>query len=255
MHSSRDALITKRLTKRFGGLTAVNSVDLAFRRGNVTALIGPNGAGKTTVFELICGELKPDGGRVSFFGEDITGLASWAVARKGLGRLFQDVRVFEDLTVMDNILIAQQKPNEESLLSSLRPFSRGSGDDAREEAMKWLRFVGLEGHVRSLAGELSFGQQKLLALARLLVGGYRFMLLDEPTAGLHPEMIAKVMELLSTLVREHGVSIALVEHDMSVVMKIADWVYFMNEGEIFCFGTPEDVLAASSVRDIYLGDE
>jgi len=244
----------KDVTKSFGGLVAVGSASLAFSKGKITGLIGPNGAGKTTVFNLITGFLKPDSGIICFNGYTINGRPPWQIAQLGIGRLFQDVRVFDKLTALENVLLAKkEQPGENPLVSLLR---RKSALDAEEknmdEAKKWLKFVELEEKEDSLAENLSYGQQKLLAIARLLAGGFEVLLLDEPTAGINPQMVKSVLDVIRRLAQE-GKTVVVIEHNMSVIMEISDWVYFMDEGKVVTFGLPKEILGDPEVRKAYLG--
>lgn len=252
----REGLKIKRVNKAINGLKIVDNVTASFLTGRITALIGPNGAGKTTLFHLISGELKADGGDIFYMGDNITALPPYKVAQRGIGRLFQDVRIFENLTVLENVASSCYSYKAET---PWFPFIKlkNIGDvkkDAAKKALFWLDFVGLSDMENAPASALSYGQQKLLSIARLLAGGFTVFLLDEPTAGLNPLMIRKVLALLEKIVAEEkDKTIVLVEHDMGVVRDIADWVYFMNEGRISFFGRTDHVLGDKEVREIYLG--
>ncbi len=248
-------LILNNVSKRFGELWAVKNVTMRILPFKITGLIGPNGAGKTTLFHLITGELKPDEGKIFLNGEEITGLPSWKVAKKGIGKLFQDVRIFKRLTVIENVIVALQESKFENPLKTwLNPFSLNKiRKNYEEKAMFWLEFVGLERERNKFAEELSFGQQKLLSFARLMAKGFDILLLDEPTAGIHPEMIKKIEKLLKKIVEEQKKTIVIIEHNINVILNITDWVYFMNEGRIEFFGRTDHVLGAREVREIILG--
>ncbi len=248
------ALELQNVTKRFGGLIAVDKVSLTFSRGKITGLIGPNGAGKTTIFNLISGFLKPDSGSVDLNGQRINGLLPWRIARLGVGRLFQDVRVFNKLTTLDNVLLSKKKqPGENPLVSLLRRKEAFKVEkENMEEAERWLEFVKLLEQRNTLAENLSHGQQKLLTIARLLNGGFDILLLDEPTAGVHPGMIEAVLRVVKRLTEESK-TVVITEHNMGVIMEISDWVYFLNEGKVASFGLPEDVLGDPEVRKTYIG--
>ncbi len=242
------------VTKSFGGLIAVDSASLAFSRGKITGLIGPNGAGKTTIFNLITGFLKPDAGEILFRGYRINGLPTWQIAQLGIGRLFQDVRVFNKLTTLENLLLAGKRQSGENPLAAL--FRRKSVLDMEEknidEARKWLKFVELEEMEKTLAENLSYGQQKLLAIARLLAGGFDLLILDEPTAGINPQMTKSVLDVIRRLVQA-GKTVVVIEHNMNIIMEISDLVYFMDEGKVITFGLPQEILGDSEVRRAYLG--
>jgi len=253
--SKREGLLVMDLEKRFGEIKAVNGIRAIFFPGKITGIVGPNGAGKTTLFNLITGELKPDKGRIFLNGEDITGLAPWRIARRGLSRLFQDVKIFKNMTVLENVLVSLQAPYQESpLFSILYPRKRKRIESSNiEEAEKWIEFVGLKEEKNKLGKELSFGQQKLLSIARLLAGGFTTFLLDEPTAGVHPFMIKKILELIGKMTYTKKYTIVIIEHNLSVLLDIADWLYFMHEGKIAYFGIPKHVLSAREVKEKYIG--
>lgn len=244
----------RKITKSFGGLVAVNEVSMFFSRGKITGLIGPNGAGKTTIFNLISGFLKPNSGSITLEGKRIDGLPPWEIANLGVGRLFQDVRVFGKLTSLENVLLAKTpQPGENPLISLLR---RRKVLEAERENMerteKWLEFVGLWEQRDTLAENLSYGQQKLLTIARLLNGDFKVLLLDEPTAGVHPRMIKSILDVIRRLTDE-GKTVIVTEHNMEVITEISDWVYFLNEGKVVSFGLPQEVLGDPEVRRTYIG--
>ncbi len=251
----KKGLKLKKVSKSFGGFFAVNDVTLQFLPKRITGLVGPNGAGKTTLFNIILGELKPDNGTILYKGSDITKHSTYKIARMGIGRMFQDVRIFPKLSALDNIIVALQNPVEENIFY---PFYKPKQsykfrEENEKKAMEWLNFVGLEKDAMTLADDLSYGQQKLVAIARLLAGEFDTLLLDEPTAGLAPKMVSRILKLLRKLVDEMGKTIVLVEHNMKVIMDVTDWVYFMNEGRISFSGRPDHVLGAKEVREAYLG--
>ena len=246
-------LIVRNVSKSFDGFFAVKGVTAIFLPGKITALIGPNGAGKTTLFHIIAGEIKPDEGKIIYKGEDITGIPAWKIARKGIGRLFQDVRIFNNLTVLENVVCTLFSPKEDSPLFSFSCKKSEVMENMREKAKELLELVGLKRLEKKMAGELSFGQQKLLAIARLLALESQVLLLDEPTAGLDPLMREKLLVLLRRIAEDQEKIIVVVEHNMSVVLNIAHWVYFMNEGKISFFGRVDHVLGAKEVKEIYLG--
>lgn len=251
-----NSLKIKKLHKTVSGIPIVSRVTANFLPGKITALVGPNGAGKTTLFNLINGELKPDSGHISYKDEEVTGLPPYKIARKGIGRLFQDVRVFGDMTVLQNVTSACYNYSTETPVFPFfhRKKLKKINDEVHEKAVFWLEFVGLTDMIHSEGFSLSYGQQKLLAIARILAGGFSLLLLDEPTAGLNPVMIRKVLQVLDRIVTEDtSKTIVLVEHNMSVVTEISDWVYFMNEGSISFFGKADHVLGDREVRETYLG--
>jgi len=242
------------VTKIFGGVRAVDRISLGFEQGKVTALIGPNGAGKTTVFNLINGFIRPDEGAITFKGKNLVGLKPWEIAQLGIGRLFQDVRLFQRLKVVDNVMAAFNRYNREGVLFSLiMPWKVAVQErKLRERALALLEFVGLAGDAEKLADNLSYGQQKLLAIVRLLANDSNVLLLDEPTAGVNPLMLKSILEVIRKLGRE-GKTVVVIEHNLNVIIEVADWVYFMSNGQITSFGLPQDVLGDPEVRRTYIG--
>ena len=246
----------KKVSKAVNGMKIIDNVTAAFLPGKITALIGPNGAGKTTLFHLITGELRVDTGRIIYKGDDVTFLAPYKIAKIGIGRLFQDVRIFDNLTVYENVACAC---NAHSVESPWFPFfnwkaMKNHNNEVKEKAEYYLNFVSLFTMKESQGSALSYGQQKLLAIARLLARGFSILLLDEPTAGLNTVMIKKVLGILEKIINEdNSKTIVIVEHNMGVVTDVADWVYFMNEGRIAFFGRTDHVLGHKEVREIYLG--
>jgi len=248
-----DKLTLSEISKSFGGVKAVAKISIDFIPGKITGLIGPNGAGKTTIFNLVSGFIKPDEGKIYWKGEKIIGLPPWIIARKGIGRLFQDVRIFRKITVLENVSLGKQNSGEYPLnLLFKNKKIRIYEKEVFEEAKYWIKFVGLEGKESSLAENLSYGQQKLLVLARLLIGENEVLLLDEPTAGINPTMTRNLLSLIKKIV-EGGKTVIFIEHNMNVVMEIANWVYFLDEGRMTAFGLPGDVLGNPEIRLTYLG--
>jgi len=250
--TSDHALIVQGLRKRFGEVEVLGGVDARLRRGKITAFIGPNGAGKTTLFHAVTGELKPDSGRVVLEGREITRREPWEIARLGVGRLFQEVRVFPGLSVWDNVIAALQRPSDRRLGASLL---RGdhSLQAAKEEASALLDRVGVDGRRDGPAAELSWGNQKLLAFARLLAGEHRLVLLDEPTAGVAPALGVRLKELIRLLAGERGVTVGLIEHDMKFVADLADAVVVLRDGKLFDHGPTTEVLSRPATVELCLG--
>jgi ABC-type branched-subunit amino acid transport system ATPase component len=248
-------LVLDNIQKGYGETRVLRGISATIQQGSITAFVGPNGAGKTTLFHTITGDLRLDAGAVFFGGQCITGRAPWQIARLGLGKLFQDVRIFENLTVLENVLLAvDDYPTRSVLKSILRaPFSRRADQKQQAEAEKWIETAGIERPYDQSAGLLSFGNKKLLAIARLMAGGFNLLLLDEPTAGLAPPMIYRVGELLKMLVRDHNVTVALIEHNFSFVAQIADWTYLLQAGALVDSGPTGKVLASAENREILIG--
>lgn len=247
-------LLAKNIAKSFGNFQALHDVDVTVFPGGITAFVGPNGAGKTTLFHILSGNLRPDRGQVVFDGIDITRTEPWRIARLGMGKLYQDVRIFEGLTALENIMTALLTPSDYSIFSAFCGHLFRSGKHTgKDEAMHYLEYVGLAEFAEKRGGELSFGQQKLLAIARLLAHRSRLLLLDEPTAALSPVMTGKMIALIGKIIEDRQVSVALIEHNMRVVKELATYIYFMHEGTVYCHGTQSCVLDNPEVRDLYMG--
>lgn len=242
------------VSKSFGGITAVNDWSATFQQGTVSALIGPNGAGKTTAFNLIGGFLKPDRGVITCHGQDITGKSPWLIAAAGVGRLFQDVRVFKRMTARENVLAAFTRQSGENVLLSI--IARRKVLREQEEliirANHLLESVGLGDKANELAETLSYGQQKLLALTRLLAADAKVLLLDEPTAGVNSAAAATLLLVIRKLSAE-GRTIIIIEHNIQVVTEIADRAYFIDKGKITASGKLSEVLGDQAVKAAYIG--
>jgi branched-chain amino acid transport system permease protein len=242
------------LTKSFGGNTAVNDLGFDLRRGKITALIGPNGAGKTTVFNLITGAIPADAGRVRLFGQDITGLRPDTITGLGLARSFQDVRIFPSLTVLENIMLGiQDQPGDamRNLFAHPRLVARAERA-ARERAREWLRFIDMEPLAGVRAGSLGFGQQKLIALARILGTESEVLLLDEPGSGIDHAWIDQMVAVVKQ-VSAAGRTVCIVEHNLEVVGRLADHVCFMELGRLTAEGSFADLTSDPRLTEAYFG--
>lgn len=241
------------VTKNFDGLEAVKNLSIAVEKAKITSLIGPNGAGKTTVFNLITGLLRPDIGRIIFKGNDITIHDTHKIAKFGIARTFQNIRLFPQMTVLDNMLLATRYKRGETLSAALLQSKamRSEEETNKSAAIKWIETVGLDVKERALAEELSHGQRKLLEIARALATDADLLLLDEPTAGVFPEMKEKILKIM----KESDKTILFIEHDMSVVTEISDKIIVMNYGEKIAQGRPEEVVKNPEVIKAYLGEE
>lgn len=248
-------LIVENVEKHFGDIAVLRGVNASIAEGTITAFVGPNGAGKTTLFHTITGDLKPDAGTVFFRGRSIAGKAPWKVARGGLGKLFQDVRVFENLTIIENVLLALHDHPGRSVVASLwqAPFRKKIDQAFFSEAETWLERAGVERPYNRPAGLLSFGNKKLLAMARLMAGQFKLLLLDEPTAGVSPPMVRHIADLLRTMVRERAMTIGLIEHNFSFVSEVADRAYVLRAGTVHDHGSTADVLGRAENREILIG--
>jgi branched-chain amino acid transport system ATP-binding protein len=236
------------LTKRFGGLTAVNGVDFVMPGGELHAIIGPNGAGKTTLFNLVSGLLSADAGRIVFGGRDITGERPHRISRLGIARTLQVKSVFNGLSVYDNVWIAAQ--TRRGFLHPVRPAHSYGDTDAKVRDL--LAQTELEGHAKELAGNLSYGDVALLEIAIALATEPRLLLLDEPVAGMSPSETARATARIRDLARR--VDVILIEHDMEVVFSIADRVTVMHQGAILAAGRPDEIRRDRRVQDAYLGE-
>jgi len=243
-------LEVRRLTKRFGGLTAVAGLDFNLRDGEILGLIGPNGAGKTTTFNIIAGTYAADEGEIRFAGDSILGLPPHQIARRGLMRTFQHNRPFSGMPVLENVMVGAHTQFRRN------PFSRkASGEEQkqRRRAEELIEFVGLAGLRDADVGTLSFGQGRLLEIARALAGEPRAILFDEPAAGL----TAAELDRLAGIIRgiaERGIAVLLIEHDMRFLLPLAHRVVVLNFGARIAQGTPQEVRADRAVMDAYLGD-
>ena len=247
-------LRVENLFKEFDGIKAVDGLSFEVENGSICGLVGPNGSGKTTVFNLICGYLKPDKGKINFRDREITNLSPDKNARLGLGRTFQNIRLFPQISVLDNVMLGFKYSKGERFFAALFQ-TKSMKEEEREKRAKAeeiLRFVGLIDKRNKLAENLSHGQRKLLELARVLALDPKLFLLDEPFAGLFPETKRKMLDLMREL-KEKGRTVLFVEHDMNSVMGVAEKVIVLNYGKKIAEGKPEEVKNNEKVISAYLG--
>ena len=254
--SAQPLLTVEGLSMRFGGLLAVNNVGLTLNQGEIVSLIGPNGAGKTTIFNCLTGFYRPTSGAIRLRERQLAGLSGQAIARLGVVRTFQHVRLFREMTVVENLLVAQHQHLQSGVFVGLlkTPSFRRAEADARERAALWLERVGLLEMANRSAGNLAYGQQRRLEIARCMVTRPELLMLDEPAAGLNPKETAELDRLIVELRTQHQVSVLLIEHDMKLVMGISDRIYVVNQGAPLAQGTPEQIRHNPDVIRAYLGE-
>ena len=249
-------LETRDLSKTFGGLKAVEKIDLTVGANRIVSVIGPNGAGKTTFFNCLSGIYRPDGGSILLNGRDITGRPPHQVCRLGLSRTFQNIRLFPEMTVLENILVAQFRHRSLSPVPLLlhSPRFRAEEQASRDEALEFLDFVGLASRAEAISSSLPYGLQRRLEIARALATKPRLLLLDEPAAGMNPQEAVEMVGLISRI-RERGLAVLLIEHHMKVVMTISDEILVLDHGVPIARGAPEEVRRNERVIKAYLGEE
>ena len=250
-------LEVKQLTKHFGGLTAVGDVTLELNEGELVGLIGPNGAGKTTLFNLLTGVYEPSEGTITLDGHLLNGKQPYKIAALGLGRTFQNIRLFKDLTVLDNVLIAFSNHHKKHVFAS---FLRLPAFYKNEEALKakaidLLKIFDLDRDADTLAKNLAYGQQRRLEIVRALATEPKILFLDEPAAGMNPQETAELTDLIRRIKEEFKITIMLIEHDMNLVMDVTERIYVLEYGRLIAHGTPSEIKSNKRVIEAYLGGE
>ena len=250
-------LEVKDLTKNFGGLTAVGDVTMELHEGELVGLIGPNGAGKTTLFNLLTGVYEPSEGTITLAGTLLNGKAPSKIASLGLGRTFQNIRLFKNMTVLENVLIGLGNHGKAEVFASFfrLPAFYKNEESLKTKAIELLKIFDLDGDVDTLAKNLPYGQQRRLEIVRALATEPKILFLEEPAAGMNPQATAELTQLIRKIKEEFNITIMLIEHDMSLVMEVTERIYVLEYGRLIAHGTPAEIRSNKRVIEAYLGGE
>ncbi|KEO83630.1 ABC transporter ATP-binding protein [Tumebacillus flagellatus] len=257
MAAQQQLLKAEKVSRVFGGLKAVSDVNLEINDGELVGLIGPNGAGKTTLFNLLTGVYEPSDGDITFSGTRVNGLKPYQITKRGAARTFQNIRLFGEMTVLENVMVAYNMHAQHNLFSSiLRLPTHFKGEaDMREKAIEFLKIFNLESKKDEIAKNLPYGEQRRLEIARALAAKPKLLLLDEPAAGMNPQETTDLMNLIRWIRDEFKITILLIEHDMGLVMGVCERIYVLDRGQMIASGTPEQIRTNPKVIEAYLGQE
>ncbi|MEK3806202.1 ABC transporter ATP-binding protein [Bacillus sp. FSL H8-0547] len=257
MTAKTPLLNVKNLGMKFGGLKALSGVDIELKKGELAGLIGPNGAGKTTFFNLLTGVYVPTEGTLMLEGQKLNGLVPYKITKKGISRTFQNIRLFNDLSVLDNVKVAYHSHARHSIASSiLRLPSHFKGErEMEDKAVEFLKIFRLEKFMHEKAKNLPYGQQRRLEIARALAASPKLLLLDEPAAGMNPQETEELMNLIAFIREKFDLTVLLIEHDMPLVMGVCEQIYVLDHGQLIAQGKPEEIRNNPKVIEAYLGEE